>query len=99
MFGRCNFKVIAIANSMGSEHPIVDTSTVKDYIQKIHQKHALRTETARDSEDDSIDEVLETDISQIIKPPYFSLKLQLLKVVLMRLYFVSSCMASLEYTK
>jgi hypothetical protein len=32
MFARCNFKVIAIANSMGSEHSIVGTSTVKEYI-------------------------------------------------------------------
>jgi hypothetical protein len=45
MFGRHNFKVITIANSMGSEHPIVGRSTVKEYIQKICQKHALRMET------------------------------------------------------
>lgn len=34
MFGIWNFKVIAIANSIGSEHPIVGTSAIKDYIQK-----------------------------------------------------------------
>ena len=37
MFAKCNFKVVVIANSIGSEYPIVGTSAVKDYIQKICQ--------------------------------------------------------------
>jgi hypothetical protein len=63
MFSRYNSKVLVIANSMCSEHSIVGTFTVKEYIQKIHHKHTLRTQTVGDSEDDSIGEVLETDIS------------------------------------
>jgi hypothetical protein len=45
MLGRHNFKVITIAYSMGSEHSIVGTPTVKEYKQKKYQKYALKMKT------------------------------------------------------
>jgi hypothetical protein len=63
MFGKHNFKVVAIANSIGLEHPIVGTSAVKDYIQKIRYNQTLQMNSAVDSENDSIDGVLDPVIS------------------------------------
>ena len=64
MFVKWNFKVVAIANSIGSEHhPIVGTSAVKEYIQKIHQNQALQLNSAVDSDSDSNDGILDPDIS------------------------------------
>jgi hypothetical protein len=65
MFAKQNFKVVAIANSIGSEHPIVGTSAVKEYIQKIRQNQALQLNSAddSDSDSDSNDGILDPDIS------------------------------------
>jgi hypothetical protein len=50
-------------NSIGSEHPIVGTSAVKEYIQKIRQNQALQMNSAVDIDSDSNDDILDPDIS------------------------------------
>jgi hypothetical protein len=63
LFAKQNFKVVAIANSIGSEHPIVGTSAVKEYTQKIHQNQALQLNSAEDSDSDSNDGNLDLEMS------------------------------------
>jgi hypothetical protein len=55
-------EMFAIANSIGSEHPIVGTSAVKEYIQEIRQNQALQLNSAVDSDSDSNDDILDLDI-------------------------------------
>jgi hypothetical protein len=62
LFASKNYKVIAIANAMGSEHPFVGSSTVNAYTKKIREHNVLRRTTSSDNDEESLGGVLELDI-------------------------------------
>jgi hypothetical protein len=62
MFASKNYKVIAIANAMGSEHPFVSYSTVTAYVRKIREHNILKKTTESDSHEENYSGVLDTNI-------------------------------------
>jgi hypothetical protein len=62
LFASKQFKVIAIACVVGSEHPFVSSSTVNVCMKKIREHNVLKTTIATDSDEESLSDVLEMDI-------------------------------------
>jgi hypothetical protein len=59
-----NFKVITIANAMGSEHALISFSVVDAYREKIHLCNVTNAGRNNESSEDYIDGVLESNLEE-----------------------------------
>ncbi len=63
-FAKRNFKVNTIANALGSEHPIIASSKLDAYREKIHLYNIAHTDRNNESSAEYIDKVLESNLKE-----------------------------------